>query len=97
VPRWPKAQFKECTVTVIKSLLTLSDLLANPSYIQDFLYVPADLPNRNKMIQDDDDDDENNDMQSDMVRILLNLAFLSEEKAQKFSFKKENAVALFKR
>jgi len=72
------------------------DILANPRYIADFVYVPADLPNRNELIWDDDDDDDNNYVQSDMVKLLLSLAYLPEAKAQEFSFKKENTVKLFK-
>lgn len=46
--------------------------------------MPAYIPNREDFIIDGDKDESNDYIQSDMVRILLNLAFLSEEKQNKF-------------
>ena len=48
------------------------------------------------MIQDDDEDESNDAIQCDIVRIALNLAMLSGDKAQKFSFQKDKAEALIK-
>ena len=62
------------------------DILANPDYVQDFQYVPADIPNRELMIQDDDEDESNDAIQCDIIRISLNMAMLKEDKAQQFSF-----------
>ena len=46
------------------------------------------MPNRNDYIIDDDSDEENDAAQSDMVRVALNLAYLTEEDAQNFTFEK---------
>jgi len=37
------------------------------------------VPNRNELIKDDDSDDENDCEQSDIVSILLNMAYIPEE------------------
>jgi hypothetical protein len=58
--------------------------------------VSADVPNRTLMIQDDDDDDSNDAIQSDIVKISLNFAMLSEKQAQALSFQKEKSAAAFK-
>lgn len=65
------------------------DILANPLYTDDFQYFSADLVDRQKYIIDDDEDEENDNAQSDLVRVVLNLAFLSEEEAKNFSFDKK--------
>jgi len=65
------------------------DILANPLYLDDFQYVPANTPDRAEFIIDDDDDEENDCAQSDVVRLALNLAFLTEEDAKNFSFDKK--------
>lgn len=72
------------------------DILANPDYASAFQYVAADVPNRNLIIQDDDDDDSNDIIQSDIVKIALNITMLDEDRAQKLSFQKEKATAVFK-
>ena len=54
------------------------DILANPLYLDDFQYFSPSLPDREHYIIDDDDDDENNGAQSDLVKLILNLAFLPE-------------------
>ncbi len=38
------------------------------------------------MIKDDDDDDENDCEQSDLVSILLNMAYIPEEVVEQFKF-----------
>lgn len=65
------------------------DILANPLYLDDFQYFSADLPDRAKFIIDDDEDEGNDFAQSDLVRMILNLAFLEESKAKSFSFSKD--------
>lgn len=65
------------------------DILASPQYFDDFLYFPANLPNRADYIIDDDDEEGNDAAQSDLVRLVLNLAFLTEAKAKSFVFKKD--------
>jgi hypothetical protein len=57
------------------------DILSNPEYQAAFQYVPVDVPNRDLFIQDDDEDESNDQIQCDLVRIALNIAMLSEEKA----------------
>lgn len=64
------------------------DILANPLYLDDFQYFSAAKDNREVFIIDDDDDEGNDNAQSDLVKIVLNLAFLTEEKAKSFSFDK---------
>jgi hypothetical protein len=48
-------------------------------YIDDFQYFSSDLPDRSKYIIDDDEDEGNDMAQSDLVRMVLNLAFLTTE------------------
>ena len=43
---------------------------------------------RENIIIDDDDEEGNDAAQSDLVRIGLNLAFMTEKKAKKFKFEK---------
>lgn len=64
------------------------DILANPLYLDDFQYVTAAEDDRDEMIIDDDDDEGNDAMQSDLVRICLNLAYMREEDARDFKFNK---------
>lgn len=70
------------------------DMLSNPEYVRFFQYVPADIPNRNLMIQDDDDDESNDAIQCDIVKIALNMANLDESRAQKLTFRKDKAAAV---
>merc|ERR1719174_3483339 len=53
-------------------------LLANPSYVQDFAYISTDTPDREALIVDDDDNEDNDCEQSDMVNIILNMAFIKD-------------------
>jgi len=65
------------------------DILANPYYVNQFQYVSASVgTKRHNMIIDSDSDDENNDMQSDLTRICLNLAFLLEQEGRSFQYSK---------
>jgi len=72
------------------------DLLANPLYLDDFQYVSASLPNREEYIIDDDEDESNDYAQSDMVRVALNLAYLTEDEAKDFEFSKKKFKAFGK-
>lgn len=62
------------------------DILRNPHYYQAFQYYAANLDGRKDYIIDGDDDDKNDCAQSDLVRIVLNLAFLSEEEIHQITF-----------
>lgn len=63
------------------------DVLANPLYLDDFQYVSAvEGEDRADMIIDDDDNEGNDAAQSDNVRIILNLAYLTEKEAIGFTF-----------
>lgn len=64
------------------------DILANPLYLDDFQFVTAAEDDRAEMIIDDDDDEGNDAAQSDLVRIALNLAYMSEQEARNFKFDK---------
>ena len=66
------------------------DILANPLYLDDFQYVPCAEDDRAEMIIDDDDDEGNDAAQSDLVRVALNLAFMTEDKAKAFKFNKND-------
>lgn len=66
------------------------DILANPLYLDDFQYVTAAEDDRADMIIDDDDDEGNDAAQSDLVRIALNLAYMTEDKAKAFRFNKND-------
>lgn len=45
--------------------------------------------NREKYIKDGDDDDSNNVYQSDLVRLVLNLAYLTKAQVDNFTFDRE--------
>jgi len=61
-------------------------ILANPMYYRDFQYICCDVPDRATLIKDDDDDEENDCEQSDLVPLILNVAYIPEEVIQKFHF-----------
>ncbi len=65
------------------------DILANLDYCQQFQYVPCDVEGREKYIIDDDNEEGNDEAQSDLVKLALNLAYMTEERAVKFSFDKD--------
>lgn len=65
------------------------DILANPLYLDDFQYVTAAEDQRDEMIIDDDDEEGNDSAQSDLVRVLLNLAYLTDKEAKSFQFTKQ--------
>ena len=60
------------------------DILANPLYFDDFQYVTAAEDQRDLMIIDDDEQEGNDSAQSDLVRVCLNLAYLTEDEAKYF-------------
>jgi hypothetical protein len=62
------------------------DILANPLYSDRFQYVSAAVPNRTDFIIDDDDDESNDAIQSDIVRVVLNLAYMTEKQCDNFTF-----------
>jgi hypothetical protein len=64
------------------------DILANPLYLDDFQYFSPYIENREKYIIDDDEDEENDMAQSDLVKMVLSLAFMTEERASNFTFDK---------
>lgn len=66
------------------------DILANEQYLDDFQYFSPARENRNEFIKDDDEEEGNDAAQSDLVKMILNLAFLSEEQAKDFSFDKNH-------
>jgi hypothetical protein len=70
--------------------------LRNPIYSQLFQYYAADLDDRSDYIIDGDNDSTNDSAQSDLVRIILNLAFLTKEDVQKMSFDQAGMQALDK-
>jgi|Transcript_33533 hypothetical protein len=95
-------QFEALKSTAMTSGKTLQgthsfDILANPLYLDDFQYVPAAEDDRNDMIIDDDDEEGNDAAQSDLVRVGLNLAYMTEEKAKKFKFDKTALTELCSR
>ncbi len=48
------------------------------------------MPDREKYIIDDDEDEDNDKAQSDLVKMVLNLAFMTEERARNFTFSKDS-------
>jgi len=62
------------------------NLLANPRYEREFNYFPTDMPDREDYIVDGDDEEGNDCEQSDMVTILVNLAYVREDVAKRFRF-----------
>lgn len=62
------------------------NLLANPSYVRGFNYIQVDVPQREDLIVDGDDNEGNDCEQSDMVSILLNLAYVNVEVGKNFKF-----------
>ena len=62
-------------------------MLSNPRYANAFSFIPVCTPNRKEHIIDEDDNEDNDVEQSDMVQILLNLAYLPDKSAELFEFK----------
>lgn len=55
------------------------NLLANPSYVQDFSYISCSIPDREDYIVDDDSNEDNDNEQSDLVALVLNLAYVDDK------------------
>ena len=62
------------------------NLLANPYYSRLFNFIEVDVPDRDSLIVDGKDNDEHNCEQSDMVQVLLNVAFVPAEVVRSFTF-----------
>lgn len=62
-------------------------ILSNPEYADAFYYIGANVADREKLIKDGDYDEGNDCEQSDIVMILLNLACVPDDIAQRFDFK----------
>lgn len=60
------------------------NLMANPMYVRAFNYIEIDVPNRENLIVDGDDNEGNDCEQSDMVNILINLAFVKPKVGREF-------------
>jgi hypothetical protein len=69
------------------------DILANPLYLDDFQYFSPAMEDREKYIIDDDEDEGNDTAQSDLVKVILNLAFLTSKQAKEFTFSKSAVKA----
>jgi len=52
--------------------------------MREFSYIPTSIPDRNDYIVDDDDNEDNDMEQSDMVAILVNLAYVNAKQAKSF-------------
>ena len=63
------------------------NVLANPAYVRDFNYITVSIEDREDYIVDGDSDEGNDCEQSDMVNILMNLAYVKQEVASTFEFK----------
>lgn len=48
------------------------------------------MADREKFIIDDDEDEDNDNAQSDLVKMVLNLAYMTEERAREFTFSKDS-------
>jgi hypothetical protein len=70
------------------------DMLRNPEYYQAFQYYAADNKDRALMIVDDNEEEGDDMGQSDLVRVSLNLAFLSKEEVQDIEFSSKGMVKL---
>ncbi len=61
-------------------------IVANPDYSDQFSYISINTPNRDELIVDDDANEDNDCEQSDMVQLILNLAFISDGFVQQLTF-----------
>ena len=62
------------------------NVLANPIYARMFNFIEVNVESREDLIVDGDDDEGNDCEQSDMVQVLLNLAFAPREVVKDFTF-----------
>ena len=74
--------------TVLKPIQGIAwyNCLANLAYVQDFAYIETENPKRSELIVDDDDNEDNDCEQSDLVALILNLAFIKEDVARDLVF-----------
>lgn len=70
------------------------DILANTLYLDDFQYVTAAEEDRAECIIDDDEDEGNDAAQSDLVRVVLNLAYLTDTEMRNFRMSKGSLNAV---
>lgn len=63
------------------------NVLANPEYAQMFSYISLSTLDRNSLIVDDDSDEDNDCEQSDMVALILNLAYIHDGIRKELEFK----------
>ena len=61
-------------------------MLANPVYVTDFNYFSASIKGREDYIEDSDSEEDNDCEQSDMVSIIVNLAYIRMEAVRHFHF-----------
>lgn len=54
------------------------DILRNPKYYEAFQYLSADQDDREKIIQDGDMDETNDIAQSDLIKLVLDLPYMSD-------------------
>lgn len=62
------------------------NLLANPLYARAFNYIEVNVASREDLIVDGDDNEDNDCEQSDMIQILLNIAFAPRAVVKDFEF-----------
>ena len=62
------------------------NVLANPYYARLFNYIDINVPSRSELINDGDSDEGNDCEQSDMVQVLLNIAYAPRAVVKDFVF-----------
>ena len=62
------------------------NILANPNYAAAFNFIEVNVPDRGELIVDGDEDEANDCEQSDLVQVLLNIAFAPRTVVQEFEF-----------
>lgn len=77
------------------------DILRDPQYYQAFQYVAANTPGRAQIIKDGEeygpDDGMTSEYQSDLVRLVLSLAYLNDKQLHDFKFSKEYVRDLYEK
>ena len=75
------------------------DILRDSAYYQAFQYFPANTPGRADLIDDGEDYDSDSELnaeyQSDLVRLVLSLAYMNDNQLHKFRFSKEYVRELY--
>ena len=62
------------------------NILANPVYARQFNFIEVNVPDREALIVDGDEDEDNDCEQSDMVQVLLNMAYAPRKVVSQFVF-----------